>query len=53
MKAYKGFNNKLQCREFQYKVGETYEEEKAELCNCGFHACEAPRQIRATEAPRL
>lgn len=43
MKAYKGFNNKLQCREFQYKVGETYEEEKAELCSCGFHACEVPR----------
>ncbi|MCU6756415.1 Uncharacterised protein [uncultured Eubacterium sp.] len=45
MKAYKGFNNKLQCREFQYKVGETYEEEKAELCNCGFHACEAPLDV--------
>ena len=45
MKAYKGFNNKLQCREFQYKVGETYEEEKAELCSCGFHACEAPLDV--------
>lgn len=40
MKAYKGFTDKLQCKEFQYKVGETYEEEKAELCICGFHACE-------------
>ena len=45
MKAYKGFNNKLQCRKFQYKVGETYEEEKAELCSCGFHACEAPLDV--------
>ena len=45
MKAYKGFNNKLQFREFQYKAGETYEEEKAELCNCGFHACEAPLDV--------
>ena len=45
MKAYKGFNNKLQCREFQYKVGETYEEEKARLCDCGFHACEGPLDV--------
>ena len=42
MKAYKGFNKDLTCRGFQYKVGETYEEEKAELCNAGFHACESP-----------
>ena len=42
MKAFKGFNKKLTCRGFQYKVGETYEEEKAELCLAGFHACESP-----------
>ena len=42
MKAFKGFNKDLTCRGFQYKVGETYEEEKAELCNAGFHACESP-----------
>ena len=42
MKAFKGFNKDLTCRGFQYKVGETYEEEKAELCRSGFHACESP-----------
>ena len=42
MKAFKGFNKDLTCRGFQYKVGETYEEEKAELCAAGFHACESP-----------
>ena len=42
MKAFKGFNKDLTCRGFQYKVGETYEEEKAELCRTGFHACESP-----------
>ena len=42
MEAFKGFNKDLTCRGFQYKVGETYEEEKAELCNAGFHACESP-----------
>ena len=42
MKAFKGFNKDLTCRGFQYKVGETYEEEKAELCYTGFHVCESP-----------
>ena len=42
MKAFKGFNKDLTCRGFQYKVGETYEEEKAALCHAGFHACESP-----------
>ena len=42
MKAFKGFNKDLTCRGFQYKVGETYEEEKAELCSAGFHVCESP-----------
>ena len=42
MKAFKGFNKDLTCRGFQYKVGETYEEENAEICHAGFHACESP-----------
>ena len=42
MKAFKGFNKDLTCKGFQYKVGETYEEENAELCKTGFHACESP-----------
>lgn len=39
MKAVKGFNKDMTCRGFQYKEGETYEEERAECCETGFHAC--------------
>jgi hypothetical protein len=42
MKAYKGFNKDMTCRGFQYKEGETYETDKAEMCESGFHACENP-----------
>ena len=42
MKAYKGFNPDMTCREFQYKEGETYTDDNAELCKSGFHACEDP-----------
>ena len=42
MKAYKGFNKDMTCRGFQYKEGETYETDKAEVCESGFHACEHP-----------
>ena len=45
MKAYKGFNEELKCRGFQYEVGKEYEEPKAELCKCGFHACENPLDV--------
>ena len=42
IKAYKGFNKDMACRDFQYEEGKEYEEERAEACNCGFHACEHP-----------
>ena len=42
MKAYKGFDKDLKCRNFQYEVGGDYTEESAELCIRGFHACENP-----------
>ena len=42
MKAFKGFNPDLTCRGFQFKEGETFETDKAKLCNSGFHACERP-----------
>ena len=45
MKAYKGFDKNLKCRDFQYKEGKTFETPKAELCECGFHACEAPLKV--------
>ena len=42
MKAYKGFNKDMTCRGFQFEEGKTYEEDRAELCKAGFHACENP-----------
>lgn len=42
---YKGFNKDMTCRGFQFKEGETYEEQKAELCKSGFHACERPLDV--------
>ena len=51
MKAYKGFNKDLTCRGFQYKEGETFHEDKAELCNSGFHACEDPLDCFGYYAP--
>ena len=42
MKAYKGFNKDMTCRGFQFKEGETYTEDRAELCRSGFHACLDP-----------
>ena len=41
-KFYKGFNEDLTCRGFQYEEGKTYEENEANLCHKGFHACEDP-----------
>ena len=42
MKAYKGFDKDLKCRGFQYEVGGEYEEQEANICRKGFHACENP-----------
>ena len=39
---YKGMNTDMTCRGFQYEVGKEYETDKAEACECGFHACEYP-----------
>ena len=44
--AYKGFSADWKCRDFQFKVGESYtHEEKISLCNSGFHACEFPLEV--------
>ena len=50
IKAVKGFNQDMTCTpiedvKFQYEEGETYEEETADACNKGFHACELPMNV--------
>ncbi len=43
MKAYKGFNQDMTCRGFQYQEGKEHEHKgKVEACESGFHACENP-----------
>ena len=51
MKCYKGFDKDLKCRDFQYEIGKEYEEEKAEICDTGFHACENPLDVFGYYAP--
>ncbi|MDE2022037.1 MAG: hypothetical protein KGI71_04000 [Patescibacteria group bacterium] len=44
--AYKGFNKDWKCRDFQYKVGETFEHKgSVEACKSGFHACQYPLDV--------
>lgn len=45
MKLFKGFDRNLRCRSFQYEIGGEYEEERAVLCEAGFHACENPIDV--------
>ena len=45
MKCFKGFDNNLKCRDFQYEIGKTYVTAKAELCQEGFHACTNPLDV--------
>ena len=51
MKAYKGFNENMTCRDFQYEEGKSYEMEDAELCDHGFHACAYPLDCLNYYAP--
>ena len=40
---YKGFDENMQCRGFQYAEGETYVHEgRVNVCRSGFHACDSP-----------
>ena len=42
---YKGMDQNMQCRGFQYKIGKEYETDDAEVCERGFHACEYPLDV--------
>ena len=50
MKAFKGFDEKLQCnpngKPFQYEIGKEYEHEgEVKPCRSGFHACKSPLDV--------
>ena len=51
MIVYKGTDKDMKCRGFQFDLGKEYVEEKAELCNKGFHGCEYPLDVFAYYAP--
>ena len=38
--SYKGFNQDMTCRDFQYEEGKDCEANTAKCCDSGFHACE-------------
>jgi hypothetical protein len=44
--AFKGFDENLQCRGFQYEIGETYDHQgEVSACSSGFHACLNPFDV--------
>ena len=51
MKVYKATDKNMRCRGYQFEIGKTAVEDKAELCSKGFHACEAPLDILGYYAP--
>ena len=44
--AYKGFDENLRCRGFQYEIGKEYEQkDEIKCCSKGFHACTNPFDV--------
>ena len=55
IKSFKGFNKDMTCcpgsMPFQYEEGKEYEEDSAQACDHGFHACERPLDVFAYYPP--
>ena len=45
MKGYKGFKKDFTCKDKQYEENTIFEEERAEICECGMHYCESPLDV--------
>ena len=46
VKGFKGFNEDLTCRGFQYEIGKTYKHNgEVELCSSGFHFCRKLKDV--------
>ena len=53
LKAYKGFNKDMTCKDFHYEEGGEYEmpENEVKVCSKGFHSCERPLDILGYYSP--
>jgi hypothetical protein len=49
--GFKGFDKDMKCRNFQYSVGELFEEDDAILCSKGLHFCENPFDVFSYYSP--
>ena len=51
IKSYKGFHQDMTCHDKQYEEGKEYNEESADVCERGMHACEYPLDCFLYYAP--
>ncbi len=52
IETFKGFDQELRCRGFQYEIGQDYDHEgDVRACNAGFHGCERPLDVLAYYPP--
>ena len=45
VEGFKGFDKNMQCRGFQFEVGNSYHTDKVKVCESGFHFCENPIDV--------